>query len=210
MIKVLIADDHAIFREGLKRIIDASPGLTVVAEAASGEEALERARATKPEVVLLDVSMPGRGGIETVEELKRREPRVRVLILTVHPEDHFAVRCLRHGADGYITKDVAPGELVQAVRKVWSGGKYVSPALAERLAFTLDTNFAQAPHEELSGREFQVMRLIAAGRTASEIASELHLSVKTVSTYRSRILIKMNMRTNAEIMHYAIELGIAG
>ena len=208
MIKVLVDDDHAIFREGLKKVLETAGGITVVAEAATGEQALEMARAHHPEVVVLDVSMPGRGGIETVQELKRRDPRTRVLVLTMHPEDHFAVRCLREGADGYLTKDAGPELLLAAVRKIAAGGKYVSPALAERLAFNLDANFGQPAHEKLSHREFQVMRLIGAGKTASEIAVELHLSVKTVSTYRARILQKMNMRTNSEIMHYAIELGL--
>jgi two-component system invasion response regulator UvrY len=208
LIKVLVADDHEIFREGLKKILEGSGIATIVAEAATGEEALERAREHRPELVMLDVSMPGRGGIETVQELKRRDPRIRILVLTMHPEDHFAVRCLREGADGYLTKDAEPGQLITAVRKIAAGGKYVSASLAERLAFSLDANFGRPAHEKLSHREFQVMRLIAAGKTASEIAAELNLSVKTVSTYRARILEKMNMRTNSEIMHYAIELGL--
>jgi two-component system invasion response regulator UvrY len=208
--KILIADDHAIFREGLKKVLESAGGLAVVAEAATGEEALARARESGPDLVVLDVSMPGRGGIETVQELKRRAPKVRILVLTMHAEDNFAVRCLREGADGYLTKDAGPEQLVLAVRKVSAGGKYVSPALAERLAFNLDTSFDRPLHEKLSHREFQVMRLIGAGRAASEIAAELHLSVKTVSTYRARILEKMDMRTNSEIMRYAIELGLGG
>jgi two-component system invasion response regulator UvrY len=207
--KVLIADDHAIFREGLRKVLEAAGGLTIVAEAATGEEALERAREARPDLVVLDVSMPGRGGIETVQELRRREPGIRILVLTMHAEDNFAVRCLREGADGYLTKDAGPDQLVQAVRKVSAGGKYVSAALAERLAFTLDMRFDRPAHEKLSHREFQVMRLIGAGKPASAIAEELHLSVKTVSTYRARILEKMNMRTNSEIMRYVIELGLA-
>jgi two-component system invasion response regulator UvrY len=208
VIKVLIADDHAIFREGLKRILEAATGMIVVGEAATGEEAIMRTKESKAEVVVLDVSMPGRGGIETVQELKRRNPRTKVLILTMHPEDHFAVRCLREGADGYLTKDTVPELLVNAVRKVHSGGKFVSPSLAERLVFNLDSNFDRPAHEKLSHREFQVMRLIGGGKTASEIAVELHLSVKTVSTYRARILEKMEMKSNLEIMHYVIELGL--
>src|ERR1700730_797413 len=208
MKRILIADDHAIFREGLRKVLEAAGGLSVVAEAATGEEALARARESRPDLVLADLSMPGRGGIETVQELKRRAPKVRILVLTMHAEDNFAVRCLREGADGYLTKDAGPEQLVLAVRKVSAGGKYVSPALAERLAFNLDTSFDRPLHEKLSHREFQVMRLIGAGRAASEIAAELHLSIKTVSTYRARILEKMDMRTNSEIMRYAIELGL--
>jgi len=207
--RILIADDHVIVREGLKRIIEASPGLLVVAEAASGQEALDEAKTARPEVVLLDVSMPGRGGLETAQELKKRDPRVKVLMLTVHPEDHFAVRCLKEGADGYLTKDVASEQLVQAIRKVHSGGKYVSPALAERLAFSLDTGFGQPAHEALSDREFEVMRAIGAGKTVGEIAVDLTLSVKTISTYRARILEKMNMRNNAELMRYVMEQGLS-
>ncbi|HVT60328.1 MAG TPA: response regulator transcription factor [Thermoanaerobaculia bacterium] len=208
MIKVLIADDHVIFREGLKRILETALGIEVVAEAASGEEALQRAWDSSPNVVLLDVSMPGRGGIETVQEFKRRDSKIKILMLTAHPEDHFAVRCLREGADGYVTKNAAPEQLVAALRKIANGGKYVSPSLAERLAFNLDASFERPEHERLSARELQVLLLISAGMTASAIAVDLHLSVKTVSTYRARILEKMHMKTNAEIMHYAIELGL--
>jgi len=204
MIKVLIADDHPIFKEGLKRIIDGVLDFTVVGEAASGPEAVEVARRTQPNVVLLDVTMPGRGGIETAQELKRLVPGVRVLMLTVHVEDHFAIRCLREGADGYLTKDAAPSILVEAVRKVYTGGKYVSPVLAELLALNLDAGRGRAPHERLSTRELEILRLIAAGQTVGEIAENLHLSVKTVSTYRSRILEKMNLKNNAEIILYVV------
>jgi two-component system invasion response regulator UvrY len=208
--RILIADDHSIFRAGLKRLLEAADGLNVVAEASTGEEAIKRAGESSPDVVVLDVSMPGRGGIETLQELKRREPKVRILVLTMHSEDRFGVRCLREGADGYLTKDAGLEQLLTAVRKVSAGGKYVSPNLAERLALNLEGGFDQPAHEKLSNREFQVMRLIGAGSTASEIAAKLHLSVKTVSTYRSRILGKMKMRGNAEIMRYVIELHLGG
>jgi DNA-binding NarL/FixJ family response regulator len=210
MIRILVADDHPIVREGLKRILDAQPDFTVVAEAANGPEAVDLAHRQQADVVLLDVSMPGRGGIETTHEVKRRVPQAHVLILTVHAEDHFAIRCLREGADGYLTKDAAPERLVEAVRKVHQGGKYVSAALAERLALNLDTQGARPPHERLSTREFDVMRFLAAGRTVSEIAADLNLSVKTVSTYRTRILEKMGMKNNAEIMRYAVDEGLDG
>ena len=208
MIRVLIADDHSIYREGLKKVLEAG-GLAIAAEAATGEEALEQAKETHPDVVILDVSMPGRGGIETVQELKRREPRIRVLVLTMHSEDNFAVRCLREGADGYLTKDAGPEQVLAAVRKVHGGGKYVSPSLAERLASSLDANFGRPLHEKLSHREFQVMSLIGEGKTASEIAAELNLSVKTVSTYRARILEKMDMKSTVEIIRYVVMRGLS-
>jgi two-component system, NarL family, invasion response regulator UvrY len=207
VIRVLIADDHAIYREGLKKILEAA-GLAVAAEAANGEEALQLAKHTHPDVAIVDLTMPGRGGIETVQELKRREPRIRVLVLTMHSEDNFAVRCLREGADGYLTKDAAPDQVLTAVRKIYSGGKYVSSLLAERLAANLDINLLRAPHEKLSHREFQVISLIGAGKTAGEIAGELHLSVKTVSTYRARILEKMDMKSTVEIIRYVVLHGL--
>lgn len=205
MIRILLADDHKMFREGVRGLLEARSDMTVVGEAATGEEALAAATEHRPDVVILDVSMPGRGGLETVSELKRRNPKVRVLMLTVHPEDRFAVRCLKGGADGYMTKDNASEELIGAIRKVHAGGKYVSPSLAESLVLSLDRDFGSAPHETLSDREFQVMRMIAGAKTVSEIAEELCLSVKTISTYRSRILEKLGLRNNAEIMQYAME-----
>lgn len=205
MIRILLADDHQMFREGVRGLLEARPDMSVVAEAGTGEEALSQATEHRPDVVVLDVSMPGRGGLETVAELKKRNPRVRVLMLTVHPEDRFAVRCLKGGADGYMTKDNATDELITAIRKVHTGGKYVSPSLAENLVMSLDRDFGAAPHETLSDREFQVMRMLASAQTVSEIAEELCLSVKTISTYRSRILEKLGLRNNAEIMQFAIE-----
>lgn len=209
MIRVLLADDHTLFREGVRRLLDTEAGIDVVAEAARGQEVLDQAAKTTPDVVLLDVSMPGRGGLETLGELKTRQAGIRVLMLTVHPEDHFAIRCIKGGADGYMTKDAAPEELVRAIRRVAGGHKYITPELAEQLAMTLGQDFEEQPHERLSDREFQVMRLIASGKTVSEIAEELNLSVKTISTYRSRILEKMNLRNNAEIMQYAIKRELA-
>ena len=174
----------------------------------SGASCLDTVREHKPDLVLLDVSMPGRGGIETAQVLKRRLPDLRILMLTVHPEDHFAMRCLREGADGYITKDGPPAQLLEAIRKVRAGGKYVTAHLGERMAASLETGFDQMPHESLSEREFEVLRLIAAGKGAATLATELHLSVKTVSTYRGRILEKMGLENNAEIMRYAFENGL--
>ena len=206
--KVLVADDHAVVREGLKRILTQDQGIEVVAEAEDGSAALDRAREVDLDVVVLDMSMPGRGGLETLQELKRLWPSLGVLVLSMHPEDQYAVRVLREGADGYLSKESAAEELISALRKIHGGGKYVSPTLAERLAQTVERGFEGPPHEQLSTREFQVMVLIAQGRTVSEIGEELRLSVKTISTYRSRILEKMGMRNNAELMHYAIEEGI--
>ncbi len=208
MTKVLIADDHPILREGLKRILETADDLQVVAEATTGPETLDRTRTSRPDVVLLDVSMPGRDGLEVARDLKRLDRNLRILILTVHPEDHFAVRCLKEGADGYMTKDTAPEQLVQAIRRLQRGGKYISPSLAERLALNLCEGVGGAAHEALSERELQVMRRIGAGRTVGEVAAELHLSVKTVSTYRARILEKMNLRTTAEMIRYAVEVGL--
>lgn len=208
MVRVLIADDHAIVREGLRRILSEEPLFEVVGEAADSQEALDLTKKTNPDVVLLDISMPGRGGIETLKEIKARRARTHVLMLSMHPEDQFALRCLRDGADGYMTKESAPEELIGAIRKISQGGKYVSTALAEKMAFSLDANFERAPHETLSDREFQVLCMIARGLTVSEIGEELALSVKTISTYRSRILEKMQLKNNAELMHYAIQRGL--
>jgi two-component system, NarL family, invasion response regulator UvrY len=208
--KVLVADDHAVVREGLKRILTQDQGIQVVAEAEDGSAALARARELDLDVVVLDMSMPGRGGLETLQELKRLWPQLGVLVLSMHPEDQYAVRVLREGADGYLSKESAAEELISALRKIHGGGKYVSPTLAERLALTVERGFEGPPHERLSTREFQVMTLIAQGRTVTDIGEELHLSVKTISTYRSRILEKMGMKHNAELMHYAIEEGIVG
>jgi len=206
--KVLVADDHAVVREGLKRILTQDRTIEVVAEAGDGAAALARAREVDLDVVVLDMSMPGRGGLETLQELKRLWPQLGVLVLSMHPEDQYAVRVLREGADGYLSKESAAEELISALRKIHGGGKYVSQTLAERLALTVERGFKGPPHERLSTREFQVLVLIAQGRTVTEIGDELHLSVKTISTYRSRILDKMGMRNNAELMHYAIEEGI--
>ena len=206
--RVLVADDHAVVREGLKRILTQDAAIQVVAEAEDGAAALQRVREMELDVVVLDMSMPGRGGLETLQELKRLWPRLGVLVLSMHPEDQYAVRVLREGADGYLSKESAAEELINALRKIHGGGKYVSPTLAERLALTVERGFEGPPHERLSTREFQVMVLLAEGKTVTQIGDDLHLSVKTISTYRARILEKMGMRNNAELMHYAIEEGI--
>ncbi|HVR30032.1 MAG TPA: response regulator transcription factor [Thermoanaerobaculia bacterium] len=206
--RVLVADDHAVVREGLKRILTQDQAIQVVAEAEDGAAALARASEMDLDVVVLDMSMPGRGGLETLQELKRLWPRLGVLVLSMHPEDQYAVRVLREGADGYLSKESAAEELITALRKIHGGGKYVSPTLAERLAMTVERGFEGPPHDRLSTREFQVMVLLAEGKTVTQIGVELHLSVKTISTYRARIMEKMGMKNNAELMHYAIEEGI--
>lgn len=209
MIKVLLADDHEMFRDGLRRVLEEDSMLEVVAEAATSAEALSKSAEHHPDVVLLDLVMPpGRDSVEVVDELKRRDPDVRILILTSHAEDQYALRCLRAGADGYLTKVNASEEVISAIRKVHGGGKYISEALAELLAQSIGRDASRLPHESLSDREFQVMRMIGQGKTVSEIGNELHLSVKTVSTYRSRILDKTQLRNNAEIMKYTLENGL--
>lgn len=205
MIRLLVADDHAIVRRGLHQIVAEAHDLTVAGEAATAEEVLARVGERSWDVVILDLSLPGGNGLDLLAEVKRRRPDLPVLILTVHSEEQYAVRALRAGAAGYLTKESAPEQLVEAVRKVVRGGKYVSPALAERLAFNLGRDHDRPPHEALSDREYQVLRMVASGRTVSEVAEDLSLSVKTVSTYRTRILEKMGMKTSAELTHYAIK-----
>lgn len=209
MIRVLIADDHAIVRRGIRELLAETPDIEVGAEAATPAEALERVRREPFDVAVLDLSLPGRGGLDLLAELKAERPELPVLILTMHPEDQYAVRALKAGAAGYLTKESAPEVLVDAVRRVAGGGRYVSPALAEKLALHIGGAAGSEPHEALSDREFQVLRLLAAGRTVGEIAEELSLSVKTVSTYRARVLRKMGLKTNAELMQYAFRHKLA-
>jgi len=208
MIRVLIADDHAVVRQGLKQILGDTPEMAVAGEATNGQEVLDKVRAEAWDVVVLDISMPDRSGLDILKELQSERPKLPVLVLSMYSEDQFAVRVLKAGASGYLTKDSAPDELVKAIRKVVSGGTYVSAFLAEKLAFEIGIDSNKLPHEALSDRELQVLRLIAAGKSVKEIAAELYLSVKTVSTYRARLLIKMNLETNAELIHYAIQNGL--
>lgn len=210
MIRVLIADDHAVVREGLKGIVAQNGDMAVVGEAATGHEVLEFVRARECDVVLLDLSMPGKDGLDTLKELRLAKPQLPVLILSVYPEDQYAVRLLRAGASGYLTKESAPEELVAAIRKVSRHGRYVSASLAERLASMLDPTDDRPPHEHLSDREYRVMIMIASGRTVGEVANSLCLSVKTVSTYRARALEKLGMKTNAEFAYYAMKQGLLG
>ena len=205
MIRVLIADDHAIVREGLKRILADDESMETVAEASNGQEAARLVRAHHPDVVLLDISMPERSGIDALTDIRSGSSTTRILMLSMHPEDQYAIRCLREGADGYLTKESAPELLLDAIRKIHSGGKYVSPMLAERLASNLHGEREGAPHDALSDRELQVLVMIGAGETVTSIADKLCVSAKTVSTYRVRILEKMNMENNAQLMRYAID-----
>ena len=205
MIRILIADDHAIVRRGLKHIVSEQPDMTVAGEAENARHVLDLVRTDEWDVIVLDINMPGRSGLEVLKELRREHPKLPVLVLSVHPEDQYGVRVLKAGAAGYLTKDSAPDELVQAIRKVHRGGKYVSASLAEVLAFELETETDRPRHESLSDREYQVMTMIASGKTVGEIGEDLSLSVKTISTYRARVLGKMKMRTNAELTHYAIQ-----
>jgi DNA-binding NarL/FixJ family response regulator len=200
---ILIADDHAIVRRGLKQLLlDELPGATF-GEAETAAETVASARSGSWDLVILDISMPGRSGLDVLKDIKAALPRLPVLVLSMYPEEQFAVRALRAGAAGYLTKDTAPEELVAAVRKVTRGGRYVSASLAERLASEVSGGTEKDPHELLSDREFQVFKLIASGLTPTAIAERLSLSVQTVSTYRTRLLEKMGMTSNAELTRYA-------
>jgi DNA-binding NarL/FixJ family response regulator len=208
MIKILIADDHAIVREGLKQIISETLDMVVAAEASNGEDVLEKVSANKYDVVLLDISMPGRSGLDILKQLKIEKPKLPVMMLSVHPEEQYAVRALRAGASGYLTKESAPDELIAAIRKISQGRKYVSSSLAEKLAVELGIDVKKSRHEVLSDREFQVMCMFASGKTVKEIATELSISMPTIRTYRIRILEKMRMKNIAEIIHYSVKQGL--
>jgi DNA-binding NarL/FixJ family response regulator len=205
MIRILIADDHTIFREGLKHILTEYSDLIVTDEARNGQEVLEKVWNNEYDMVLLDISMPGMNGLEVLKRLKKEKPKLSVLVLSMHPEEQYAVRALKSGASGYLTKESATDELITAIRKISQGRKYITSSLAERLAFGLETDAEKPPHETLSDREYQVLLMIASGKTITQIAKELFLSVKTVSSHRSHILEKMEMKTNAELTHYVIK-----
>jgi DNA-binding NarL/FixJ family response regulator len=204
MIKILIADDHPIVRQGFKQVLSDTPDLVVADEAGNGQEVLSLVSKKDYDVILLDISMPGKNGLEVLKELKVVSPKTPVLILSIYPEEQYAIRALKAGASGYLTKASAPEELISAIRKVSRGGKYVSSSLAEKIAYQLDGDSERAPHETLSDREYQILLMIASGKTVSDIAGEMCLSVKTVSTYRSRIIDKMKLKNNAELTTYAI------
>jgi two-component system invasion response regulator UvrY len=205
LIRVLIADDHPVVRRGLRRILEDEVDMEVAGEAKNAQETLDLVSKRKCDVTVLDIEMPGRSGLDVLIDLKKRQPKLRVLVLSIHPEEQFAVRVLRAGAAGYLSKESAPEEIVRAIRKVHAGGKYVSASVADELASELDHRAEEALHSTLSNREFEVLTMIASGKTVSQIARELSLSVKTISTNRARILVKMGMKTNAELTHYAIE-----
>ena len=203
--RILVCDDHPIVRRGLREILEQAGAPVTVGEAASAAEGLALARKQSWDTVVLDITMPGRSGLELLKELKSERPNVPVLVLSVHPAEQYAVRVLRAGASGYLTKESAPEELLTAIRHIVRGGRYISPSVGETLADDLGRPAEQLPHHGLSDREFEIMRLLASGKRVSEIAEQLHLSLKTVSTYRARVLRKLNLRTTAEIMRYAIK-----
>jgi len=204
-VKVLIADDHEIIRQGLKTIIAETSDLCVVAEAENGNEVLEKIKNIDVDVVVLDYDMPEKNGLDTLIELKSIFPKIPVLVLSIFPEDHYGTRFLKAGAAGYLGKASASDQLVEAVRKVSRGGKFVSPELTDKLVANLNKDSEKLPHEALTDREFQVFCMLAAGKKLKEIAETLCLSVNTVSTYRSRILVKMDVENNADLIHYAIK-----
>lgn len=202
--RIILADDHSIVRRGLKEIlVDEFPEI-IVEEASDGSELLKLARNGKWDCIISDLSMPGRNGLEILKVLKTEFPQIPVLILSIHAEELYAIRALKSGAAGYLTKDTAPDELVKAVRQILQGRKYITPSIAEKMASNLDADPHKQPYELLSDRELNVMKMIAAGKTVSEIAVELSLSVNTISTYRARILEKMNLKNNSELTYYVI------
>jgi two-component system, NarL family, invasion response regulator UvrY len=208
VLKLLIADDFPLFRRGVKELLAEGLGAVMVGECGNAHDLLNLVRRKRWDVVILDITMPGSTGTETLKQLKAECPKLPVLVLSMHPEDQYAVRMFKAGADGYLTKVSAPEELVKAIKKVLGGGQYVSPSLAEKLALTIKASTGNAPHEHLSDREYEVMCLIASGKTVSEIAETMHLGVTTISTYRGRILEKMNMKNNAELTRYAVQHGL--
>jgi two-component system, NarL family, invasion response regulator UvrY len=206
--KILLTDDHAVVRQGLKLILADHFKRAVFGEACNAQEAFASVVREQWDVAVLDVTLPGRSGLEVLKEMKRLRPKMPVLVLSMHPEDQFAVRMLKTGAAGYLTKESAGEELVGAIEKVVGGGRYISSSLAERMASYLDVDVQKAPHERLSDREFLILRMIASGKAVSQIGKELSLSVKTISTYRARLLEKMDMKNNAELTHYAVQKGL--
>lgn len=208
MLKILIVDDHAVVRAGLKQILAETPDLQVAGEAGNGREALELALHGSFDLVLLDISMPDMNGLDVLKELRKENEELPILMLSMYPEEQYAIRALKAGARGYLTKESAPAELISAIRKVSQGGRYISLSLAENLAFYLGADSEKSPHQMLSDREYQVMLMIASGKTVTEIADELLLSVKTISTNRRRALQKMGMKNNAEFTYYAIKEGL--
>jgi DNA-binding NarL/FixJ family response regulator len=208
MTRILLVDDHPIVRHGIKQVLSGAFDPAVVGEAASAEEGLTEARSTQWDVMVLDLSLPGASGIELLKDLRREHPNLPVLVLSMHPAEQFARRALNAGASGYLTKDSPPNELIEAVGEVMAGRRYLRPSVIEELVMRDQPERGQRPHEALSDREYQVLRMIASGLTVSQVALRLSLSVKTISTYRARVLEKMQMRTTAELMHYGIQHGL--
>jgi len=209
MIRVLVADDHAVVREGVKKIISSHGDMVVVAEACSGGELLESVKETPCDVVVMDLRMPGPPGLEVLRQLREGQPQLPLLVLSIHPEEHYAVRTLAAGASGYVSKSAVPDKLVEAIRVVVKGDRYVSPLVAQELAARVDRAAERPAYERLSNREFEVVRLMASGKSVGMIADELFLSVKTISTFRSRILAKLELHTTAEIIRYALDNDLA-
>jgi len=205
MIKLLIADDHPIVRKGLKQALSEASDIRDIDEASNGCEVFERLEKGKYDVILLDISMPGKSGVDILKQIKIKKIKTPILMLSTHPEEQYALRSLKAGASGYLTKNADTTELIAAIRKVASGGKYISDTLAEQLAFDIMGDSDQPIHKSLSDREYEVLIKIASGKAVSDVADEMNLSVKTISTYRARILEKMNMKNNAEMTHYAIK-----
>jgi DNA-binding NarL/FixJ family response regulator len=208
MFKVLLVDDHPIFRQGLMRIISKIPDFVVSDEASNGEEALSKIINNEYDLMILDLSMPGRSGLDVIKEVKKIKPKLKILVLTIHPSNQYALRALKAGASGYLTKEKAPDELTEALTTVARGAKYVPSADAGDLVLNWDKDVETPVHETLSDREFQIMRMIATGVKVSDIARDLLISVKTVKTHRSRLMLKMKMKSNAELIHYAIKNNI--
>jgi two-component system, NarL family, invasion response regulator UvrY len=208
MIRVIVADDHAVVRRGMLQVMQEASDMIGVGEAGSAPEVLQLLQGRDCDVLVLDIAMPGGGGLEVLAQLQTLKPHLPVLMLSMYPEKQYAVRALKAGASGYLTKESAPGELIAAIRKVARGERYITPSLAEKLAALVWGGSGQGLHEPLSDREYQVMCLLGSGKTVTEIAAELSLSVKTISTYRTRILEKLNLRNTAEIIHYAMEHGL--
>ena len=204
MIRIFITDDHSLIREGLKKIINDEKDISIIGEAGNAKDTMSFVLSKNIDMLILDLNLPDKSGLDLLKELKSLKPELKILILSMHPEDRFAMRVLRAGASGYITKESVGEELVRAIRKVYNGGKYVSESLAEMLAFEIQGGGDKPIHEVLSDREFQVLQMIASGKTLAEISEALSLAVTTISTYRARVLEKLNLHSNAELIHYAI------
>ena len=209
MIRIVIADDHSIVREGLKRIVSSIDGMEVTGEAGNGTEVMQRVRELAFDVLLLDLSMPGRSGMELIKLIRAEKPQLRILVLSMHQELQYAVRAIKNGASGYLTKESAPAQLEQAIRKVASGGAFISAEVAEQLALGAMPGSQAVPHESLSNREFEVLQLLVAGISLTDIGTRLNLSVKTVSTHKTNLMQKMGLQNQSELIRYAIKHGLA-